>query len=99
MIGKPRRFGALDEIFQAPKMLAIELLRGAEVHRNAMLDDFVLFEDLIEDVQRPSAIDHEIFRNNLEPVDDRFASQNVIVMWSAQADADTVVGEAIKAIC
>ncbi len=38
-----------------------------------MLDDFVLLENLVEDVQRAAAIDHEIFGDDFEPVDDRLA--------------------------
>ena len=52
MVREPGSFGALDQIFQAAEMLAIGLFRGAEVHRDAVLHDFVLLENLIEDLQR-----------------------------------------------
>src|SRR6266852_4433728 len=57
-------------------MLAVRLLRRAEVHGHAVLHHFVLLQDLIEDVQRPPAIDHEILGNNLEPVAHRLARKN-----------------------
>ncbi len=63
-----------------------------------MLHDAVLLENLVEDVQRPAAIDHEILRNDLKPIDHRLARQNVLVMRHAQADADAVIRKSIKAI-
>ena len=41
---------------------------------------------------------HEVFRNDLEPVDDRFFLKDVRVMWNAQANPDPVVGVAIEGI-
>jgi len=38
-----------------------------------MLHDFVLLENLIQDVQRPPAVNHEIFGDDFKPVDDRLA--------------------------
>src|ERR1700688_2870487 len=73
MIGEPRGFGALDQFFQAAEMLAIRFFRGAEIHGDAVLDNFILLEDLIENLQGPAAIDHEIFGDDLKPVNDRLA--------------------------
>ena len=61
-----------------------------------MLHDAVLLENLIEHLERPAAIDHEIFRDDLEPIDDRFLREDVPVMRNAQADADAVIGEIIE---
>ncbi len=63
-----------------------------------MLDDAVLLENLVEHVQRPSAIDHKVFRDDFEPVDHRLLFENVVVMRDTQADAYSVIGEAVKAI-
>src|ERR1700676_883937 len=79
-------------------MLAIGFFRGAEIHGDAMLDDFVLLEDLIEDLQGTAAIDHEIFGDNLKPIDDRSTRQDVLVVRLAQADADTVLGEIVETV-
>src|SRR6202048_4828628 len=80
-------------------MLAIRFLRRAEIHGNAVLHHAVLLQNLIQNAQRTSAVDHEIFGNNLEPVAHRLARQNVIVMRSAQANPNAVFGKSIKAIC
>src|SRR5216683_1610036 len=80
-------------------MLAVRLLRRAEVHGHAVLHHFVLLQDLIEDVQRPPAIDHEILGNNLEPVAHRLARQNVVVMRRAQSNPNPILRKPIKSIC
>ncbi len=64
-----------------------------------MLDDFVLLQNLIEDAQRAAAIDHEIFGDDFEPVDDGLAGENVLVVGNPEADANSVVGVSVEAIC
>ena len=63
-----------------------------------MLDNAILLQDLFENVQRPSAIDHEIFGNNLEPINDRLAREDVMVVRGTQANANAVGSESIKTI-
>src|SRR5882724_11299042 len=79
-------------------MFAVNPVRRTEVHGNAVLNDAVLIQDLIEDAQRTAAVDHEIFRNNLEPVDDRLTREDVIVVRRTQANANAVVRKSIKPI-
>ena len=79
-------------------MLAVQLFGRAEIHRNAMLHHAVLLENLVENLQRPPAVDHEIFGDDLEPVDDRLLRENVVVMRHAQADAHAVIRESVKSI-
>ena len=98
MIGEPRRLGALYQGLELFEMLAVRAVRGAEIHRDAVLDHAVLLEDFVEDLQRASAVAHEILRDDLEPIDDRFLFQNVPVMGHAKPDADTVIGEIIEGI-
>ena len=99
MIGKERRFGPLDKILQSFEMLAIQSIGGAEIHRHAMLNHFVLFENFVEHFQGSTAVAHVIFADDLEPVARRLVVQDVTVMRHAQADADAKVGECIEAIC
>ena len=80
-------------------MLAVELIGRAEIHRDAVLDDPILFENLVEHFERPAAIDHEILGDDLKPIDDRLFLENMPVMWHAQADPNAVFGEAVEAIC
>ena len=79
-------------------MFAIQPIGRAEIHGHSVLHDAVLLENLIEHFERPAAVDHEIFRDDFEPIDDRFLFQDVTVMRHAQADADAVVVEIIKRI-
>ena len=80
-------------------MLAVQSVGRAEIHRHAMLHDAILLENRIEHFERAAAIDHEIFRDDLEPIDDRFLRENVPVMRHAQPDADAVFGEIVEGIC
>src|SRR5271154_2979203 len=63
-----------------------------------MLDDAVTFKDLVESGQRTSAIDHVIFRDDLEPVHYGFLLEDVGVMGNPQTDADPVIREPVKSI-
>src|ERR1700721_1178452 len=99
MIGKPRSLGSLHKRFQAAQMLAVGALRRAEVHGNAVLNDFVLFQDFVENAQRAPAVDHEIFGYNFEPIHNGLAGQNMLVMGDSQPDADSVVCVSVKPIC
>src|ERR1700689_4849214 len=80
-------------------MFFVRALGRAEIHGNAVLHHFVLFQDLIEDVQGPPAIDHEIFGNDLKPVHHRFARENVMVMRRAQTNPDSIISKIVKPIC
>ena len=79
-------------------MFAIGALGGAEVHGDAVLHHFVLFQNLIEDAQRAPAINHEIFGYDFEPIHYGLARKNVLIMRGAQTDPDSVIRVAVKAI-
>ena len=98
MVGEPGSFGAADEIFEAAEVIAIEFFGGAEVHGDAVLDDFVLSEDLVEDFEGASAVHHEVFGDDFEPVAGWFAGEDVVVMGDTQTDANAVGGEGVEAI-
>ncbi len=99
MVGEPRRSRAARQRLQPLQMLAIERLSGAEVHGNSMLHDLVLLQDLVENRQRASAVDHIVFGDDLEPVHHRLPFENVRVVRNAQPNSDAVFGEAIEAVC
>jgi hypothetical protein len=79
-------------------MLTIQRLGRAKVHGNSVLNDLVLLEDLIKDMQRASAVEHIVLRDDLEPADDRLLIQNVVVMRNAKADPDSEIFEHVKAV-
>jgi hypothetical protein len=63
-----------------------------------MLYNFVLLQDLVEDVQRPPAVNHEIFGDDFKPVDHWFAGENMLVVRGSKADPNSVIGEPVKTI-
>ncbi len=63
-----------------------------------MLYDFVLIEDLIQNVQRSAAVNHEILRDDFKPVDNGFARKNMLVVRSPQSNPNPVIRKRIKAI-
>ncbi len=64
-----------------------------------MLHDAVLIEDAVEDGQGTAAVDHVVFGDDLEPVDDGLLLEDVTVVRNAKADADSIVREPVEAIC
>src|ERR1035438_7584239 len=98
VVAEPGGFGAADERFEAAEMFAVEGLGRAEVHGDAVLDDAVAFEDLVEDAERTAAIDHVVFGDDFEPIGGGLAVQDVIVMGNAQTDPYAVIGERVVAI-
>ena len=69
MIGEKRGVGALDQGLEAFELLAVHAVGRAEIEGDAMLDDLVLFENLVQDVQRPAGVAHVVFGDDLEPID------------------------------
>jgi len=57
-----------------------------------------LLKNFVEDLEGAAAVDHEIFRDDFEPVADRLAGKNVVVVCGAQADTDAVVGKSVELI-
>ena len=90
VIGKPWRMRAPGQAPEPLQVLAIRPVRGAEVHRDAMLDHAILLEDPVQDLEGASAIDHEILRDDLKPIHPRLFLEDVPVMRHAQPDADAV---------
>ena len=98
MIRKPRRVRPFDEPLEFLHVFPIQRIGGTEVHRHAVLDNAILLQNLVEDVKRSSCIDHEIFRDDLKPIDRRLLRQDMLVVGDAKANANAVVGEVIEAI-
>src|ERR1700755_2776881 len=96
MVGEPRSICALHQLLQAAEVLAVGLLARAEIHRDAVLHDFVLIEYLIQNVQRPAAVNHEILGDDFKPVDDRFTREDMLIVRSAQANSNPVIRKPIK---
>jgi hypothetical protein len=80
MIGKRRGLRPLDQPFQPLEVFPIKLVRRTEVNGYSMLDDSILFQNLIEYFKRSPAIDYKVFGNDLEPVYYWLFSENVPVV-------------------
>src|SRR6202451_4082753 len=91
MVGEPRSLGSLHQRFQAAQMLSVGALSRAKVHGNTVLNDFILFQDFVENSQRAPTIDHEIFGYNFEPIYNGSAGQDMLGMRNSQTDSDSVV--------
>jgi len=63
-----------------------------------VLDDLVLFKNLIKDMEGTPSINHKIFGNNLEPIHRGLLFKNMPVVRDAEANADAVVGLTVKTI-
>ena len=98
VVAQPRSVCPADELLQAAQVFGIGCGHRAEVHGYAMLHDAILLQNLIEDRERAARIDHEILRDDLEPVDDRLARKDVPVMRNTQTDADAVIRVRIETI-
>jgi hypothetical protein len=98
VVRKPRRVGPFDQALEFLEMLPVQRLGRTKIGRHAVLHDAILFQDLIQHLQGTSAVAHEVFGNDLEPIDRRLFGQDVVVMRDAQPDADSVIGKAVKGV-
>src|SRR5450631_750982 len=98
VVREPGSSGPPGELLETLKVFAIGRLRRTKIHGNAVLNDPILFANLVEDLERAAAIDHIVFRNDLKPIDNRLFGEDVIVMWDPQPDTDTVIGKGIKSV-
>jgi hypothetical protein len=63
-----------------------------------MLHNAILLENLVEHLQGAPAIHHEIFRDDFEPVYNRFFLEDMLVVRNAKANANAVVRLAVKSV-
>src|SRR5260221_14657458 len=99
VIGKPWRIGPANQAFEPLQMLAVKLVSRTEINCYAVLDDAVLLKNRVEHFERSAPIDHEILRDDLKPIDDRFFRQNMPRMWHAHANTDAVLSECTAGNC
>ena len=92
MIRHPAGFHVGRQPLEFAEILEIQWVRAADGERHAVHDDRVSLGNLIEHVARSAAGVHEVFRNDLEPVDGWMVLENVRVMNAAQPDTQTEVG-------
>src|SRR5271163_4317653 len=79
-------------------MLPVQRLSRSKIGRNSMLHDAILFENLIQHLQRTSAVAHEVLGNNFKPVHGRLFGEDVVVMRDAQPDANSVIGKGVERV-
>src|SRR5260370_42425298 len=64
-----------------------------------MLDDSIALKNLIEHMQRSSAIDHVVLGDNLEPTHNRSFREDVLVVRDTKAYPNSNVRESVESIC
>src|SRR5438270_11201445 len=64
-----------------------------------MLHYAISLQNLVQDLKRPAAFHHVIFRDDFKPVDNRLLFKNMIVMRNAEPDSYAEVFVFIEAIC
>src|SRR5205807_160203 len=89
MIRDPSGPDSFSELLQPAQIFEVQRVLGADRQRDAVHDDRIAFADAIEHVERPPTGDHEIFRNDLEPVDSRPILEHVAVVLPPQPDPAT----------
>jgi hypothetical protein len=92
MIRYPGWLEAMDEKSQLVEIFFIQWIGRAQRTRHAMEHEGRYGSRLLQDCQRASATDHEIFRDRLEPIDPRRAFPDTRVVLRAQADPMTKRG-------
>ncbi len=83
MVGEPRSLRPSSQLFETFEMFPVQGLRRAEIHRNPVLHDPILIEDVVEHLQRPSTVDHIVLGDDLKPVDDGLLGKNVLIVRNA----------------
>src|SRR5580704_5283701 len=97
MIREPWGLRSAGQLLQSLQVFTVERLCGAEVHRDAVLDDPVLVQDLVECLESAASVDHVVFGDDLEPVDDGLLRENMFIVRNAKTDPHPVVGKSIEA--
>ena len=69
-----------------------------DVYKRQVLHHFVLLQNLVEDCQRPAAIQHVVLADDLKPVHHRLLLEDVLVVRNAQPDPDAEFGVVVEAI-
>src|SRR5277367_5680613 len=87
VIRNPVRLEPPREIAQLPQVVAIQRIGGSNRQRHAMHRDRVAGAHAFEHFERAPARDHEIFRDDLEPIDAGTRLQHVTVVLTPEPDA------------
>ena len=92
MVGHPFRLDPPGEVLQGLQIFEIRRRGGSDRHRHAVHHYGIAFANAIERAQRLAAGQHVVFADDLEPVDRRVASQDLVVMLVAQAETEAEEG-------
>jgi hypothetical protein len=87
MVGDPFRIDARGEFFQRAEIIHVERRGGGNRERDAVHHHGITLDDLVEQAQGLAALDHVVFRDNLEPIDGGVAIENLFVMLRSQPQA------------
>src|SRR5258708_4328058 len=91
MVRDPRRLEPAREFAQFTEVAAIQRIGRAYRHRHAMHRDWIMLAHCFKYFERASALDHEVFRDDLEPIYFRLGLDDELVMRPSKPDAETQV--------
>src|SRR5208282_2029149 len=87
MVGDPCGLEAARQRAQLAKIIPIQRIRRSDRQRHAMHHDRMSVAHRGQNFQRTSALNHEVLRNNLEPIHRRMVFENVRVVGPAKTDS------------
>src|ERR1700730_5901833 len=90
MIGDPRWLEAARERAQRGEVGAVERVARTDRQRHAMHHNRILRAHGLEHFQRPPALDHKVFGNDLEPVHPPTFVRRTVAPWTPLEDARVV---------
>ena len=74
------------------QIIEVQSRRRSYRHRNAVHRYRIKVANRIKGVERSSAGDHEVFRNNLDEIDRDRSGEKITIMFFAKAKAKTAKG-------
>jgi len=88
MIGDPGRLEAPRDLRKLFQIHNIERVRRANRKRHTMHHDRILSPHTLQDFEGSATFNHEVLRDDLEPVQPRTILQDMRIMGTAQANAE-----------
>ncbi len=88
MIGDPGRLEAPRNRCKLSQITNVERVGRANRKRHAVHHDRILRPHALENFEGPATLDHEVLRDDLEPVHQRLLVKDVNVVGTAQTDAE-----------
>src|SRR6187402_1428073 len=90
VVGDPERINPTRQRTQAAKVIEVDRIHRAEIHRYTVQGNAVALANAVDDIERAPAIDHEIFRDDFDEVDGLLRRDEIGVMRNTQAQTEAM---------